>query len=270
MKSLLLSLLLLAGTAFAGDRQLINPDQDGDLKIRVNKGGTVTDAVSVTGATGSVTLGPLNSTQTHTVNGPLAIKPSSSAYTMTIGSASGDTAKIESSSASTTAISFTNAGAGTFNVLAEGSMFQNGSQPVVSIVATGSVTVNVVTATGAPNTCAAPNGPGSSLGYVKYSNGLMHMYGKFWWSTNQNSACITASEVTLTPAFSGDFYPAATGATMNNSVAGPSGYALCAVAGSRGAIPSDGTLRLVAAPQGTWTSGNIQRNECYLSIWGAY
>lgn len=55
MKHLLLFLaLLFALPAFAGTRSIVNPDNNGDVKITVNKGGTATDALVVSGATGKV------------------------------------------------------------------------------------------------------------------------------------------------------------------------------------------------------------------------
>ena len=60
MKKFLFALLLIATPSFGSDRVLINPESNGDLRIKANVGGTTTDAVVVTGATGGVTLpGPL-------------------------------------------------------------------------------------------------------------------------------------------------------------------------------------------------------------------
>lgn len=53
MRHLLLFLALSLSTlAFAGDRVIFNPDLNGDVKIKVNKNGTPTDAVVVSGTTG--------------------------------------------------------------------------------------------------------------------------------------------------------------------------------------------------------------------------
>jgi len=59
MKKLLLSLLFAVSSfpAFAGDRVIINPEQDGDLKIKVNDNGTVTDVVTFDGATSRMGVG---------------------------------------------------------------------------------------------------------------------------------------------------------------------------------------------------------------------
>lgn len=51
---LLLLSLLFALPAFGADRVIINPDSNGDLKIKVNVGGTPTDAITVTGSTAKV------------------------------------------------------------------------------------------------------------------------------------------------------------------------------------------------------------------------
>lgn len=57
MKNLLIALaLIFAVPAFAGSREIINPDLNGDVKVIVNKGGTATTAMSVSGTTGTVTL----------------------------------------------------------------------------------------------------------------------------------------------------------------------------------------------------------------------
>lgn len=57
MKNLLFILsLLFAFPAFAGDRVIINPDSGGDLKLKVNIGGTATDALTVAGS-GNVGVG---------------------------------------------------------------------------------------------------------------------------------------------------------------------------------------------------------------------
>lgn len=52
----LVLLALFASSAFAAERQVINPDVDGNLVMRVNDNGTVKDAITVTGATGVVQL----------------------------------------------------------------------------------------------------------------------------------------------------------------------------------------------------------------------
>ncbi len=71
MKRLLLLLSLLASPALAGERVIVNPDVDGDIKLKVNDGGVIKDAVKVTGSTGLVTLGATGETGTHSVNGGL-------------------------------------------------------------------------------------------------------------------------------------------------------------------------------------------------------
>jgi len=57
MNRLLLVLLaFLALPAFGADRVIINPDLDGDIKIKVNDGGVIKDAISITGSTGATAL----------------------------------------------------------------------------------------------------------------------------------------------------------------------------------------------------------------------
>jgi len=60
MKSFLISLLFGLGVsslpAFAGDRVIYNPDNNGNVVIRVNSGGTVKDVMSISGASGVVSL----------------------------------------------------------------------------------------------------------------------------------------------------------------------------------------------------------------------
>jgi len=71
MKRILLFLTVFLSTlSFAGERVIINPEQDQDIKVKVNDGGTVVDAITVAGATGNVTLGASDSTAvTHTFQG---------------------------------------------------------------------------------------------------------------------------------------------------------------------------------------------------------
>lgn len=59
MKRFLLFLTVFLSTlAFAGERVIINPEQDQDIKIKVNKSvGGVTDVLTATGSTGALTLG---------------------------------------------------------------------------------------------------------------------------------------------------------------------------------------------------------------------
>lgn len=57
MNRLLLLLALISSPVFAAERQVINPDQDGNLVLRVNDGGTVRDAYTVDGATTLSTIG---------------------------------------------------------------------------------------------------------------------------------------------------------------------------------------------------------------------
>lgn len=49
--------LLVAAPALAADRVIINPDQDGDLKLKVNDGGAVTDVLTLRGSTSQVGVG---------------------------------------------------------------------------------------------------------------------------------------------------------------------------------------------------------------------
>lgn len=69
MKRYLLGLLLFASTALAGERDVTNPDLNGDLKLKINLGGTVTTPLMLQGSTGLVTIGAAGSTATHVVNG---------------------------------------------------------------------------------------------------------------------------------------------------------------------------------------------------------
>lgn len=57
MRHILFLLAFFSAPAFAAERAIVNPDSNGDLKIKVNVGGTVTDALTVTGSTGAVTVG---------------------------------------------------------------------------------------------------------------------------------------------------------------------------------------------------------------------
>jgi hypothetical protein len=56
MKRILFLSLFIASNAFGADRVIINPDSNGDLKIKVNVGGTPTDAIVVKGTTAGVDL----------------------------------------------------------------------------------------------------------------------------------------------------------------------------------------------------------------------
>lgn len=58
--SRIIFVLLFSFPAFAGDRVVINPDSGGDLKLKVNIGGTATDALTVAGSNGTVVVGPVN------------------------------------------------------------------------------------------------------------------------------------------------------------------------------------------------------------------
>jgi hypothetical protein len=70
MKRILLFLTVFISTlAFAGERVIINPEQDQDIKVKVNDGGTVKDAVTVTGSTGNVTIGNTAHTGTNELGG---------------------------------------------------------------------------------------------------------------------------------------------------------------------------------------------------------
>lgn len=91
MKRFFLFLTIFLSTlAFAGERVIINPEQDGDLKIKVNDGGVVKDVLSAAGATANVTIGPSGHTGTHTVNGPLTVVGSSTFLDNSSGSTSAD------------------------------------------------------------------------------------------------------------------------------------------------------------------------------------
>lgn len=52
--------LLLAPAAYATDRVIINPESDGDLKLKVNDGGTVKDLITLQGADAEVGIGVAN------------------------------------------------------------------------------------------------------------------------------------------------------------------------------------------------------------------
>lgn len=78
VKALVASLVLWASVAHAdsistaGTRVIEDPVSNGDMKLRVNVGGTKTDVVSLTGSTGAVVLGPSGSpgnTLQHTARG---------------------------------------------------------------------------------------------------------------------------------------------------------------------------------------------------------
>jgi hypothetical protein len=70
MKKIILFLTVFLSTlALAGERVIINPEQDQDIKIKVNDGGTVKDAVTVTGSTGNVTIGNTAHTGTNELGG---------------------------------------------------------------------------------------------------------------------------------------------------------------------------------------------------------
>ena len=62
-------LAFLSTSAFAADRVIINPDVDGDLKLKVNDNGTVKDAISVTGSTALTTIGVSGESGTQSING---------------------------------------------------------------------------------------------------------------------------------------------------------------------------------------------------------
>lgn len=75
MRHILLLLALVASPAFATDRILFNPETNGDLKIKANIAGTATDALTVTGSSGNVTVSKFlttsstsDNTSTGTVN----------------------------------------------------------------------------------------------------------------------------------------------------------------------------------------------------------
>lgn len=57
VKIIIGALLLFATTALGAERVIINPDVDGNIKIKVNDGGVVTDAITVTGSDAIATLG---------------------------------------------------------------------------------------------------------------------------------------------------------------------------------------------------------------------
>lgn len=76
MKHLLLALTLFASSAFAGERQVINPDANGDLKMIVNMGGTATTVLQVTGSSGVMSIGPttLFTSGINAINGRTQVK----------------------------------------------------------------------------------------------------------------------------------------------------------------------------------------------------
>lgn len=51
--NVIFAFLFISNVSFAADRVIINPESGGDLKIKINKGGTATDALVVSGATGT-------------------------------------------------------------------------------------------------------------------------------------------------------------------------------------------------------------------------
>lgn len=56
MRNFLLALLLAASPALATERQLMNPETNGDLVLKANVAGTPTTALTVAGATGNVAV----------------------------------------------------------------------------------------------------------------------------------------------------------------------------------------------------------------------
>lgn len=69
MKNILLILaFLFAVPAFAGSREIINPDLNGDIKVIVNKAGTPTTVMTYVGSTGTVSYGESGSSAEQTIN----------------------------------------------------------------------------------------------------------------------------------------------------------------------------------------------------------
>lgn len=105
IKRMVLGLILLTLCSIAhgdeartGDgRVLENPTSNGDLKLRVNVGGTKRDPIIITGASGALTLGPTGTTQTivHSVLGRTVSQSSDSTlgvrYEFTSSSTNGRT-----------------------------------------------------------------------------------------------------------------------------------------------------------------------------------
>lgn len=69
----MLFIAIISSPASGAERVIINPDQDGDLKLKVNDGGTIKDAIKLTGSTGAVTIGASGETATHVINGGMTI-----------------------------------------------------------------------------------------------------------------------------------------------------------------------------------------------------
>ncbi len=82
MKAFILVLALLAAPAFAGSREIINPDQNGDIKVIVNKSGTATEAMLINGTSALVRIGVTGEAGKHTVNGGMQFTLPSAAGTL--------------------------------------------------------------------------------------------------------------------------------------------------------------------------------------------
>lgn len=71
----LLALFTTSAFAAPGDRQIRNPNQDGDLSICVNKGGTETCPITIDGATGTTTISEVSSPGVVPVGGMIVVMP---------------------------------------------------------------------------------------------------------------------------------------------------------------------------------------------------
>jgi hypothetical protein len=133
MRRLLLFLAFFATSAFAADRVIINPDQDGDLKLKVNDGGVVKEPVSITGSTTTMTVGASGHTDAllrvgngNTRNESFSVDVSKSGYTgfiRNLGSAVGSSVLFLESNASTNAtnmLQITSAGGTSLTATADG------------------------------------------------------------------------------------------------------------------------------------------------------
>lgn len=70
MKRIILFLTVFLSTlSFAGERVIINPEVDQDIKVKVNDNSVIKDAITVTGSTGNVTIGNTAHTGTNELGG---------------------------------------------------------------------------------------------------------------------------------------------------------------------------------------------------------
>lgn len=83
----LFSFIARGDVAKTGDGRVIeNPTSNGDLKMRVNIGGTRTDILSITGSTGAFSLGPSSGlTVSNELRGKTALRGTTSSITATNG-----------------------------------------------------------------------------------------------------------------------------------------------------------------------------------------